>query len=158
MAEPITREEVATLAAKVYALVRACPPGRVTTYGWLGAAVGHPRGARVVGWIMSRSPRGVRVPAQRVINSRGELSGSRAFGPPGRMRQLLEREGILFNEDGRVDLQRYGWDPMRDLSNEERERILASAGVEIHVEADDDLMALIHNDPASPFRVIQPSA
>src|SRR5437016_9111140 len=118
-----TNEQVATLAARVYALVRACPTGRVTTYGWLAKAVGYPRGARMIGWIMNETPQGV--PAQRVINSKGELSGSWAFGQKGRMRQLLEAEGVAFTEDGKVDLKRYGWDPSRDLSDEELKSILA---------------------------------
>src|SRR5207248_4983913 len=117
-----TNEQVATLAARVYALVRACPTGRVTTYGWLAKAVGYPRGARMVGWFMNESPEGV--PAQRVINSKGELSGSWAFGEQGRMRSLLEAEGIVFSAEGRVDLKRYGWDPSRDLSEEELRSIL----------------------------------
>jgi methylated-DNA-protein-cysteine methyltransferase-like protein len=155
MAE-ITRNEAAKLAAQVYALVCACPAGRVTTYGWLGTAVGYPRGARMIGWLMSRTPRRSHVPAQRVINSKGELTGSRAFGQPGRMRQLLEQEGIVFGEDGRVDLKRYGWNPMRDLSQEEREHILASAS-EHQVEISDELMELLRNDPASPFRITSSS-
>src|SRR5260221_11064102 len=100
-------EQVSELAARVFALVRACPVGRVTTYGWLAKAVGFPRGARMVGWIMNETPEGV--PAQRVINSKGELSGSWAFGQKGRMRQLLEAEGIAFSDE-RVDLKPYGED------------------------------------------------
>src|SRR5690242_607408 len=80
------QNQAATLKARVYALVQACPAGRVTTYGWIGKAVGYPRGARMIGWIMNETPEGV--PAQRVINSKGELSGSWAFGSPERMRQL----------------------------------------------------------------------
>src|SRR5690348_15618717 len=110
-------EQATTLKTQVYALVQACPAGRVTTYGALAKAVGYPRGARMVGWIMNETPEGV--PAQRVINSKGELSGSWAFGSPDLMRQLLENEGILFSEAGRVDLKRFGWDPSRDLSEEE---------------------------------------
>src|SRR5579875_1727953 len=108
---PTRRQIVASLKAQVYALVRACPAGKVTTYGWLGKALGYPRGARMIGWIMNESPEGV--PAQRVINSKGELSGSWAFGQRGRMRKLLEAEGIVFSEEERVDLKRYGWDPIR---------------------------------------------
>src|SRR5487761_2340788 len=92
-------DQATTIAAHVYALVRACPVGKVTTYGWLAKAVGYPRGARMVGWIMNESVEGV--PAQRVINSKGELSGSWAFGQRGTMRRLLEAEGIVFTEDGR---------------------------------------------------------
>src|SRR5438128_731166 len=119
------QDQVSTLKAHVFALVRACPAGRVTTYGWLAKAVGYPRGARMVGWIMNESAEGV--PAQRVINSKGELSGSWAFGSPGRMRQLLEAEGIVFSAEGRVDLKRFGWDPSRDLSEEELRGILENA-------------------------------
>jgi len=144
-----TNEQVATLTARVYALVRACPAGRVTTYGWLAKAVGYPRGARMVGWFMNESPEGV--PAQRVINSKGELSGSWAFGSPELMRQLLENEGIVFSEDGRVDLKRYGWDPARDLSEEELRSILDNAtNVQYKVSA--KLLGLMRNDPASPMR------
>src|SRR5438132_13288555 len=120
-----TNEQADTLAAQVFALVRACPAGRVTTYGWIGKALGYPRGARMVGWIMNETPEGV--PAQRVINSKGELSGSWAFGSPDLMRQLLENEGIIFSDDGRVDLKRYGWEPLRDLSSEELQSILDNA-------------------------------
>src|SRR5512142_2186396 len=112
----MTSDEATLLSAKVFALVHACPSGHVTTYSWLAKAIGYPRGARMVGWIMNESPEGV--PAHRVINSKGELSGSWAFGSPDLMRQLLENEGILFSEDGRVDLKRFGWDPSRDLSEE----------------------------------------
>jgi methylated-DNA-protein-cysteine methyltransferase related protein len=143
------QNQAATLKARVYALVQACPAGRVTTYGWIGKAVGYPRGARMIGWIMNETPEGV--PAQRVINSKGELSGSWAFGSPERMRQLLEAEGIIFSADGRVDLKRYGWDPSRDLSEEERERILGDAAHK-PVAVSERLLSLLRNDPASPLR------
>ena len=144
-----TNEQVATLTARVYALVLACPTGRVTTYGWLAKAVGYPRGARMIGWFMNESPEGV--PAQRDINSKGELSGSWAFGSPELMRQLLESEGIVFSEDGRVDLKRYGWDPARDLNEEELRSILDNAtNVQYKVSA--KLLGLMRNDPASPMR------
>ena len=144
-----SEEQVATLSSRVFALVRACPAGRVTTYGALAKAVGYPRGARMVGWIMNESPEGV--PAQRVINSKGELSGSWAFGSPGRMHQLLEAEGIVFSADGRVDLKRYGWDPSRDLSEVELRGILENAD-NTHYEVSPQLLGLMRNDPASPLR------
>ena len=142
-------EQAAVLKARVFALVRACPVGNVTTYGWLAKAVGYPRGARMIGWIMNETPEGV--PAQRVINSKGELSGSWAFGQRGRMRKLLEAEGIAFSEDERVDLKRYGWDPSRDLSQEELKRILDSAATTA-VSPSQQLLNLLQNDPASPMR------
>src|SRR5215471_12867943 len=144
-----TPEQATTLSAQVFALVCACPVGRVTTYGALAKAVGYPRGARMVGWIMNETPEGV--PAQRVINSKGELSGSWAFGSPDLMRQLLENEGIVFSEDGRVDLKRYGWEPMRDLSDEELRNIVATAN-DMQYKASGKLVSLMQTDPASPLR------
>src|SRR5947209_15284128 len=141
-------EQVETLAARVFALVRACPAGRVTTYGWIGKAIGYPHGARMIGWMMNESPEGV--PAQRVINSKGELSGSWAFGQRGRMRELLEAEGVVFSEDERVDLKRYGWDASRDLSQEELTRILDSANA-TPVTPSQRLLNLLQNDTASPI-------
>jgi methylated-DNA-protein-cysteine methyltransferase related protein len=146
---PSINEHASTLSAQVYALVRACPVGRVTTYGALAKAVGYPRGARMIGWIMNETPRGV--PAQRVINSKGELSGSWAFGTPDLMRQLLENEGIIFSEDGRVDLKRYGWEPLRDLSEEELQSILNTAN-NTQYKASTKLLGLMQHDPASPLR------
>ena len=89
------------------------------------------------------------VPAQRVINSKGELSGNWAFNNPGGMRQLLEEEGIVFSEDGRVDLKRYGWDPSRDLSPKELQHILDTADSNVPVSK--RLVDLMRNDAASPF-------
>lgn len=153
--QPINRSNAERLGAQVYALVRACPPGRVTTYGWIAAAMGFPRGARMVGWFMNKAPRWENVPAQRVINSKGELSGSWAFGQRGHMRELLENEGIVFSTEGRVDLKRYGWDPSRDLSDDERTAILTTAE-SAPADVDDELLRLLMDDPASPFR-IQPT-
>jgi methylated-DNA-protein-cysteine methyltransferase-like protein len=144
-----TPEQATTLSARVFALVCACPVGRVTTYGALAKALGYPRGARMVGWIMNETPEGV--PAQRVINSKGELSGSWAFGSPDLMRQLLENEGIVFSADGRVDLKRYGWEPVRDLSEEELQSILDSAN-DIKYKASSKLLSLMRTDSASPLR------
>jgi methylated-DNA-protein-cysteine methyltransferase-like protein len=144
-----TQKQAATLMAQTSALVKACPAGRVTTYGWIGKALGYPRGARMIGWMMNEAPEGV--PAQRVINSKGELSGSWAFGQRGRMRQLLEAEGIIFSADERVDLKRYGWDPSRDLNEEELKRILEGAA-NISVDISERLLNLMRYDPASPLR------
>src|SRR5437868_15500221 len=144
-----TNEQADTLAAQVFAIVRACPAGRVTTYGWIGKALGYPRGARMIGWIMNESPQGV--PAQRVINSKGELSGSWAVGQKGRMRKLLENEGVVFSEDERVDLKLYGWDPSRDLTAAELNKIPDDADA-ISAEASDRLGGPMCHGRASPLR------
>ena len=148
---PITKTEAASLSAKIYALVRACPPGRVTTYGWLAAAVDYPRGARMVGWIMSATPSHLQIPAHRVISKEGELTGSKAFGPRDRMRNLLEEEGIEFGPDGRVDMKRFGWNPRLDLDPDELEEVLKGAS-SLQVDPPDNLMRQLNDDPASPFK------
>src|SRR5437773_9193443 len=129
------------------------PSGRkrycVAIHGWIGKALGYPCGARMIGWIMNETPQGV--PAQRVINSKGELSGSWAFGQKGRMRKLLEAEGIGFSENERVDLKRYGWDPSRDLTEAELKKILDDAA-SIPADASERLVDLMRHDPASPLR------
>lgn len=145
----ITHEEADALVTRAFAIVRACPSGRVTTYSWVAKALGYPRGARMLGWIMNEAKEGV--PAQRVISSKGELTGSWAFGRPGTMRQLLEGEGVTFLDDGRVDLKRYGWDPSTNLSPEQLQAILADASVH-PVVASEALLRLLNNDLASPFR------
>lgn len=142
-------DKAAVLKAHVFALVRACPAGRVVTYGSLAKAVGYPRGARMVGWLMNEASPGV--PAQRVINSKGELSGSWAFGSPDRMRQLLETEGIVFSDDGRVDLKRYGWDPARDLNQAQVQEIFHGADNAPELPSP-RLVSLLEHDPASPLK------
>ena len=133
----------------VFALVKACPAGKVTTYSWIGKVLGYPRGARMIGWIMNEVTG--EIPAQRVISSKGELTGGWAFGGKDKMRQLLETEGITFLADERVDLKRYGWDPAQDLSTAELEHILNDAG-SIPVKVSPRLLHLLRNDVASPLR------
>ena len=143
------REQVTALMSHVFALVKACPVGRVTTYSALGKALGYPRGARMIGWIMNESAEGV--PAQRVVSSKGELTGSWAFGQRGKMRQLLEAEGIVFSPDEHVDLKQYVWDPSHDLSEDERTHILDDA-TDSSIAPSSRLLHLLQNDPASPLR------
>lgn len=145
-----TPQQAISLKSRVVALVQACPKGRVTTYSWIAKALGYPRGARMVGWIMNEVPAGT--PAQRVLNSKGELSGSRAFGPPGRMRELLEEDGVVLEADDRVDLKKYGWDPARDLAEPELQAIITGS-ISGSVTLSSHLLQLLRSDPASPLRV-----
>ena len=146
------REQVTALMAQTFALVRVCPIGRVTTYSWLGKALDYPRGARMIGWIMNEASADS-VPAQRVVSSKGELTGSWAFGQRGKMQQLLEAEGIVFSADGHVDLKRYGWDPLRDLNEAERTHIVSNASTSSIIPST-RLLYLLQNDPASPLREV----
>lgn len=146
----ISTEEAIRLCQRVYALVRACPPGRVTTYGALGAALGFPRGARMVGWIMNATPDTLDVPAHRVVSKDGTLSGGWAFGGQERMRALLANEGVAFDGQGRVLMRAHGWDPAHDLAATERERVLAASST-LPFEPPPTLLRLLNRDPASPF-------
>lgn len=94
------------LLKKIYGLAREIPYGRVTTYGQLGAMVGL-TDMRYVGDAMNACPDDV--PWQRVINSRGTISIGGATGA--KQRALLEEEGIVFDENGRVDFGEVGWTP-----------------------------------------------
>lgn len=93
----------------VYATVRAIPPGRVTTYGHVAALCGQPRAARTVGWALHALSESHDVPWQRVVNARGGISVGKVGVPPALQRALLEAEGIEFEADGTVDLDRWGW-------------------------------------------------
>jgi methylated-DNA-protein-cysteine methyltransferase-like protein len=104
----------------------------------------------MIGWIMNEATG--EIPAQRVISSKGELTGGWAFGGKDKMRQLLEAEGIIFLADERVDLKQYGWDPSRDLSPAESDHILSDAA-SVPVAVSPRLLQLLSSDPASPLRV-----
>jgi methylated-DNA-protein-cysteine methyltransferase-like protein len=97
--------------ARVYALVRRVPRGCVVTYGQVARLLGAPRAARVVGWAMHDNPHGSRVPCHRVVQQRGSLSPNYCLQDPGRQRRLLERDGVEFLLDGRVDMARHQWAP-----------------------------------------------
>jgi methylated-DNA-protein-cysteine methyltransferase-like protein len=102
---------------RVYAILAQVPPGRVITYGTIALLLGDPRKARQVGWALAATPvRDPALPAHRVINARGELSGGPAFGGYAVQRTKLEAEGVAFMRDGRVDLERYLWLP-REVSD-----------------------------------------
>ena len=91
---------------------RAIPYGKAATYGQIAMLCGRPRNARQVGYALNRGRMGENIPAHRVVNSRGILSGAEAFETPDLQKRLLELEGVKveYTEDGwRVDLKRDGW-------------------------------------------------
>ena len=100
----------------VYDVVRAIPPGRVTSYGAIANVLGSARASRRVGWVLNKSfgaepP----VPAHRVVNRLGMLSGAIHFPPDMAMAAQLEAEGVGIENDTVVDFERVFWDPMREL-------------------------------------------
>lgn len=97
--------------ARVYALVAQIPRGRVATYGQIARMLGAARAARIVGWAMHGNPYGARVPCHRVVQRGGSCSPNFRAGEPAAQRRLLEREGVQFLLDGRVDLQAQQWRP-----------------------------------------------
>ena len=96
---------------RIYAVVSRIPAGRVATYGQVAAMAGLGNAARQVGYALHSLPEGSAVPWQRVINSRGEVSQRAMPGYDGWQRHLLQEEGVVFDDRGRVDLERFRWEP-----------------------------------------------
>ncbi|HTN45307.1 MAG TPA: MGMT family protein [Flavipsychrobacter sp.] len=100
----------------IYEIVRLVPKGRVTSYGAVAAAIGSKSGARLVGYAMNHcvglKPK---VPAHRVVNSSGLLTGKHHFDTPTKMQELLEKEGIKIEQDKVVDFAKKFWDPIKEL-------------------------------------------
>ena len=100
----------------VYEVARQIPRGRVTSYGAIATCLGTKLSARMVGWAMNGAGRiKPKVPAHRVVNRLGFLSGKPHFTPPGRMEQLLKKEGIKVKNDQVQDFQKVFWDPVKEL-------------------------------------------
>ncbi|HEY8156665.1 MAG TPA: MGMT family protein [Myxococcota bacterium] len=97
--------------ARIHAVVRRIPRGRVATYGQVAALAGLPGQARQVGYALHALAEGSPVPWQRVVNAQGEVSPRRMPGWDGLQRALLEREGIDFDARGRIDLESRRWRP-----------------------------------------------
>ncbi|MVN20138.1 MGMT family protein [Mucilaginibacter arboris] len=101
---------------KVYWVVRQVPAGRVTTYGAIAAFLGTKGSSRVVGYAMGASVHVLpRVPAHRVVNRTGLLTGKQRFGSPHLMQQLLENEGIVVEDDQIKNFKEVFWDPATEL-------------------------------------------
>ncbi len=96
---------------RVYHIVRQIPHGRVTTYGAIAKALGTARSARMVGWAMNASHGLEDVPAHRVVNRVGMLSGKHHFEGTNLMQQLLENEGIQVVNNQVIDFQKHFWHP-----------------------------------------------
>ena len=94
---------------KVHHLVRQVPAGKVISYGAIARMLEHPHAARTVGWAMHGVPEGSDVPWWRVLNSKGHISLSGERGA-NLQRELLEAEGVEFDERGYVDWKRFGWE------------------------------------------------
>ncbi|GAB3905453.1 MGMT family protein [Larkinella knui] len=98
----------------VYDVVRLIPSGRVTTYGAIARYLSLRAGARMVGWAMNAA-HGRDVPAHRVVNRIGVLSGKHFFGSPTAMQELLMAEGVEVQDDRVVQFKQVLWDPTTEL-------------------------------------------
>ena len=96
---------------RVYAIVRQIPYGKVTSYGAIARALGTAKSARMVGWAMNASHSLEDVPAHRVVNRKGLLTGKLHFDGTNLMQQLLENEGITVIDNQIVDFEKHFWQP-----------------------------------------------
>lgn len=100
----------------IYDIVRKIPKGRVSTYGAIAEAVGLKSGARLVGYAMNHC-KNIRpkVPAHRVVNSAGLLTGKHHFDTPTRMQELLEKEGVKVVDEKVMDFRKKFWSPLKEM-------------------------------------------
>ena len=92
----------------VYEIVKTIPKGNVATYGEIANCLGNRNLARVVGNILHNNPDPASIPCHRVVNSKGEVADCFAFGGADAQREKLQKEGIVFENNGRIDLKKYG--------------------------------------------------
>ncbi|MEA3446467.1 MAG: MGMT family protein [Bacteroidota bacterium] len=101
---------------KVYEITRLIPPGRVTSYGAIARCIGSPQSSRMVGWALNKcSSTSEYVPAHRVVNRTGLLTGKQHFDGSNLMKELLENEGIVIINNQIKDFDRAFWDPMKEM-------------------------------------------
>ena len=112
----INREDDNGFFSKVYEVTKLIPYGRVTSYGAIARFLGTSLSARMVGWALNQSHFGEDyIPAHRVVNRNGLLTGKHHFGGSRIMRELLESEGIRIEDDKVVEFEKIFWDPSREL-------------------------------------------
>lgn len=99
----------------VHEVARLIPKGRVTSYGAIAAYLGTKMSARMVGWAMNAAHDDKTIPAHRVVNRNGLLTGKLHFTPPSSMQRKLEAEGIRVKNDQVQDFNTVFWDPAREL-------------------------------------------
>ena len=101
---------------RVYGIVRQIPEGKITSYGAIAKALGTARSARMVGWAMNASHNLEDVPAHRVVNRKGLLSGKHHFSGTNLMQQLLESEDVEVLDNQIQNFESLFWDPSKDLT------------------------------------------
>lgn len=113
----ISQADNIAIREAVYEIVQTIPYGRATSYGAIARAIGHPNLSRMVGKIMATcDSANNQIPAHRVVNSQGILSGREAFGFSNEMQQLLEGEGVKVENDRIKNWRTVFWDPLREIN------------------------------------------
>ena len=97
-----------SLYNRIYKLVKQIPKGQVATYGQIAKMVGR-CGPRQVGYAMSHTPQGKKIPWQRVVNSQGRISVRKDGAEDPQQMKLLKREGVIFSRSGKIDFAEYAW-------------------------------------------------
>lgn len=90
---------------EVYRIVGTIPEGSIMTYGMIAIMLGNPYAARIVGYAMNSAPQELNLPCHRVVNKEGKMSPGDIFGGEDKQRQMLEKEGIIFKENGCINME-----------------------------------------------------
>lgn len=107
--------EKESFADAVYDIVRRIPPGRATSYGAIAKAIGYPNFSRMVGAVLGKDVSSLGIPAHRVVNSQGVLSGRLAFVTPTKMQELLEEEGVIVVDNKIRHWKKVFWNPIEEI-------------------------------------------
>lgn len=110
-----SRSEEDNFFERVYAIARQIPEGKVTSYGAIAKCLGSSKSARMVGWAMNASHKHDDIPAHRVVNRTGLLSGKHHFEGTNLMQQLLENEGIKVVNNQIINFEKHFWEPETSL-------------------------------------------
>lgn len=100
------------LQQKIYDIIADIPKGTVATYGQIAWMAGIPQAPRVVGYVVSNAPSGLKLAFHRVVNSKGKMAPDHVFGGEKIQRAMLEKEGVLFLKNGCIDMERCRWNVM----------------------------------------------
>lgn len=100
----------------VIEVVKLIPKGKVTSYGMIANYLGAKKSSRLVGWALNKVPQNSEIPAHRVVNRNGLMTGKNNFPTKNYMKEELEKEGLNIKEDSIVDFNKYLWDPIKELT------------------------------------------
>jgi methylated-DNA-protein-cysteine methyltransferase-like protein len=109
--------EIESFFERVYQIARQIPEGKVTSYGAIAKCLGSAQSARMVGWAMNASHSHSDIPAHRVVNRKGLLTGKHHFDGTNLMQQLLENEGIKVVDNQIIDFEKHFWEPQVGINN-----------------------------------------